>query len=121
MTLPLRFSSHPAPLLATDVEAEVYLIELRITRDGDGPKEFGAENRKPRANICFSKDESSTVPLGTYLSNNRDQLFRSSTHEVRPIRRKKNFLVGDIGFGPSAPIRPKLSGPCPAAVDISIC
>ncbi len=42
-------------LLATDVEAEVYFIEIRMKRDRNGPKEFGAA--KPKAhetNVCFS-------------------------------------------------------------------
>jgi hypothetical protein len=42
-------------LFATDVEAEVYLVEIRMKRDCKGTKEFGAA--KPKAhetNVCFS-------------------------------------------------------------------
>jgi hypothetical protein len=53
---------HNAPaafmfLLATDVKAEVYLIEIRMKRNGKGPKEFGAAKPKAyEANICFSME-----------------------------------------------------------------
>jgi hypothetical protein len=53
---------HNAPsvfisLLATDVKAEVYLIEIRMKRNGKEPKKFGAAKPKPyEANVCFSKE-----------------------------------------------------------------
>ena len=53
---------HNAPsvliaLLATDIEEEVYLIEIRMKRDGEAPKEFGAAKPKAHeANVCFSKE-----------------------------------------------------------------
>jgi hypothetical protein len=53
-------NEHDAPsvfvaLFATDVEAEVYLIEIRMKRDRNRPKEFGAAKPKAHeANVCFS-------------------------------------------------------------------
>jgi hypothetical protein len=45
------------PLLATDVKAQVYLIEIRMKRDGKEPKEFGAAKPKAHeANVCFCKE-----------------------------------------------------------------
>jgi hypothetical protein len=42
-------------LLATDVEAEVYLIEIRMKRHRKGPKKLGAAKPKAHeANVCFS-------------------------------------------------------------------
>jgi len=44
-------------LLATDVEAEVYLIEIRMKRDRKGPKEFGAAKPKAyEADVCSSSE-----------------------------------------------------------------
>ena len=41
--------------LATNAEAEVYLIEIRMKWDRKGPKEFGAAKSKAdEANVCFS-------------------------------------------------------------------
>jgi hypothetical protein len=43
-------------LLATNVEAEVYFIEIRMKRDRNGPKEFSAAKPKAyEANVCFSE------------------------------------------------------------------
>jgi hypothetical protein len=53
-------NEHDAPsvlvaLFATDVEAEVYLIEIRMKRDLNPPKEFGAAKPEAHeANVCFS-------------------------------------------------------------------
>jgi hypothetical protein len=42
-------------LLATNVEAKVYLIEIRMKWDHNGPKEFGAAKSKAHeANVCSS-------------------------------------------------------------------
>jgi len=55
-------------LLATDVEAEVYLIEIRMKRDGEGPKEFGAAKPKAHeANVCFSKERIEHCAAGDIL------------------------------------------------------
>jgi hypothetical protein len=44
-------------LFATDIEAEVYFVEIRMKRDGKGPKEFGATKPKAHeANVCFSEE-----------------------------------------------------------------
>jgi hypothetical protein len=54
--------------VATDVEAKVYLIEIRMKRDGEGPKEFGAAKPKAHeANVCFSTERIEHCTAGDIL------------------------------------------------------
>jgi hypothetical protein len=56
-------------LLATDVKAEVYFIEIRMMRNGKGPKEFGAAKPKTyEANVCFSQERIQHRTAGDILA-----------------------------------------------------
>jgi len=55
-------------LLTTDVEAEVYLIEIRMKRDRKGPKEFGAAKPKAHeANVRSSSERIQYRAVGDIL------------------------------------------------------
>jgi hypothetical protein len=63
---------HSISPLATDVKAEVYLIEIRVKRNSKGLKEFRAAKPKAyEAKVCFSKERIQHSAAGDILVQQR--------------------------------------------------
>jgi hypothetical protein len=86
---------HDAPpifiaLFATDVEAEVYFVEIGMKRDRKGPKEFGAAKPKAdEANVCFPRERIQHCAAWDILVQQVCINFVVQHHEIPPISRKK--------------------------------